>query len=231
MRVQGIVIFVAAFGAAQASASSIQTLAAIEGNAPSIVALGDNAAIDPSIVAAISTTGPSPSITVLADTPSGATPSIVTLGEPAPAGEEAAATSPSQRMTTPTVIRGGEVGQVYANPSPAPTQAATQPGVPLLDPNDRGTPSKRRALKRQAERLAARSGGSGAEPSGRSVGRSGSGGPVATVLARDLREIRDLTGRRADAGEQRQTVGAHGQSPHHSRERVQRMNQLVHATR
>ena len=28
------------------------------------------------------------------------------------------------------------------------------PDVPLLDPNDRGTPAKRKALKRQAERLA-----------------------------------------------------------------------------
>ena len=55
------------------------------------------------------------------------------------------------------VIRGGEVGQAYARPAPAgrtPTQAATQPGVPMLDPDDRGTPAKRKALKRQAERLA-----------------------------------------------------------------------------
>ena len=39
-------------------------------------------------------------------------------------------------------------------PRAAPTQAATQPGVPMLDPDDRGTPAKRKALKRQAERLA-----------------------------------------------------------------------------
>ena len=34
--------------------------------------------------------------------------------------------------------------------------------------------------------------------------------PVSLALSRDLREIRDLAGRRADAGEQRQPVGADG---------------------
>jgi hypothetical protein len=158
MRVQGLIVLLAAFGAAQASASSIETLEPIAGSAPSIVTLGDSEAIDPSIVAAVSETGPSPSIVAVADTPD--TPSIVTLGEPAPAGEEVAATPPasSGRATTPTVIRGGEVGEADARPaSPqaaTPAQATAQPDVPLLDPDDRGTPAKRKALKKQAARLA-----------------------------------------------------------------------------
>ena len=35
-----------------------------------------------------------------------------------------------------------------------PAQATAQPDVPLLDPDDRGTPAKRKALKKQAARLA-----------------------------------------------------------------------------
>ncbi|MEP9385777.1 hypothetical protein [Mesorhizobium sp. KR9-304] len=148
MRVVGIVFFLAAFGAAHTHASSIVTLDPSEGDDPSIITLGDQVEIDPSIVAAVSETGPSPSIIALADTPT--TPSIITLG--GPAGEEDASATPSQRMSIPMIIRGGEVGAAAARPAPA--QAATQPGVPLLDPNDRGTPSKRKALKRQAARLA-----------------------------------------------------------------------------
>ena len=49
------------------------------------------------------------------------------------------------------VIRGGEVGSAAARPTAAPAQATAEP---LLDPNDRGTPAKRKALKRQEERLA-----------------------------------------------------------------------------
>jgi hypothetical protein len=152
MRVQGIIILLAAFGGTQAQASSIETLAPMASPYPSIEVLGEDVSIDPSIVAAVSETGPAPSIVVLADTPD--TPSIVTLGGPAPAGEEVVATPSSQRPMMPMVIRGGEVGEEAARPSPAPAQAATQPGVPLLDPNDRGTPAKRKALKRQAERRA-----------------------------------------------------------------------------
>ncbi len=112
--------------------------------------LGEDVSIDPSIVAATPPRSGLPRpIVALADTPD--TPSIVTLGEPAPANEDVAAAA-SQRPTMPMVIRGGEVGSASARPSPAP--ALTQPGAPLLDPDDRGTPAKRKALKRQAERLA-----------------------------------------------------------------------------
>lgn len=154
MRAVGVILIIAAFGSAEARASSIETLAPMTGPYPSIITLGDEAAIDPSIVAAVSETGPTPSIVVLADTP--ATPSIISLGGPAPADENVASAPPtsSQRMTTPEVIRGGEVGPAAVRSAPASSQAATQPGVPLLDPNDKGTPAKRKALRRQAERLA-----------------------------------------------------------------------------
>jgi hypothetical protein len=153
MRVQGIVILLAALGTTQAQASSIETLQPLTGAASSIVVLGEDVSIDPSIVAATPREiGPFPSVVAVADTPD--TPSIVTLGEPAPANEDLAAVPPagSQRTTTPMVIRGGEVGSASARPSSAPAPA--QPGAPLLDPDDRGTPAKRKALKRQAERLA-----------------------------------------------------------------------------
>lgn len=169
MRVQGMVFFVAAFAAAEASASSIEAIQPPAGSAPSILTLGEAVAIDPSIVAATPTDGPTPSILVLADTPAGETPSIIALGGPAPASETIAAESPAPaRMTGPgpMVIRGGEVGSASARPTAQPQQAATQPGEPLLDPNDRGTPAKRKALKRQAERLAreAAAAGQNAQP-------------------------------------------------------------------
>jgi hypothetical protein len=153
MRVQVVLILLAALGASAAYASSIETLQPMAGPYPSIEVLGEDVSIDPSIVAATPREiGPFPSIVTVTDTPDA--PSIVMLGGPAPAGEDLAAASSSQRPTAPMVIRGGEVGSASARPSPAPRQALTQPGVPLLDPNDRGTPTKRRALKRQAERLA-----------------------------------------------------------------------------
>lgn len=145
MRVQGVVILLAAFGAAQAQAASIAT--------PSIIMLGDENAVDPSIVAAVSGTEPTPSIVTVPDTTT--TPSIIALGEPADGDAEVA-----ERSTTPMVIRGGEVGSASARPSPTPAKAAAEP---LLDPNDRGTPAKRKALKRQEERLAREAAAAGAQ--------------------------------------------------------------------
>src|SRR5687767_7881908 len=99
-RVQGIVILLAALGATQAQASSIEPLQPLTGAASSIVVLGEDVSIDPSIVAATPReVGPFPSVVAVADTPD--TPSIVTLGEPAPANEDVAAAS--QRPTTPMV--------------------------------------------------------------------------------------------------------------------------------
>jgi hypothetical protein len=160
MHVQKAVFLVAMFTAAQASASSIE---AVEQSAvtPSIITLSNSKA-DPSIVAAPPLDGPAPSIIALADTPAGDNPDVITLGAPAPAGEAtSSATDDAQRVTMPMVIRGGDVGQAYARPSPASSQPAA---TPLLDPNDRGTPAKRNALKRQAERLAREAAAGGGQP-------------------------------------------------------------------
>ncbi len=147
MRVQGVVILLAAFGAAQAQAASVEAT-------PSIIMLGEENAVDPSIVAAVSETEPTPSIVTLQDTT--ATPSIIALGQPADGDAETA-----ERSTTPMIIRGGEVGSASARPSPTPAKAAAEP---LLDPDDRGTPAKRKALKRQAERLAREAAAGGQNP-------------------------------------------------------------------
>lgn len=170
MRVQGLLIILAAFGAAEAQAASIQTVAPLTGVAPSIQTMGDTIAIDPSIVAATPDQGePTPSIIVLADTRADDTPSIISLGDPAPAGEELASTPPSsggrQVTTTPMVIRGGDVSNEIARPSASPAQSGDTATTPMLDPNDKGTPSKRKALKRQAARLAEqKASGNQAEP-------------------------------------------------------------------
>jgi len=173
MRVQRMFLLVAVLAAAGAQAASIQTMAPLSGVTPSIATVGDNVDIDPSIVAATPDQGaPTPSIIVLADTPPRETLSIISLGEPAPAGEELGATPPSsggrQIMTTPVVIRGGEVGNEIARPSASasPAQSGGTATTPLLDPNDKGTPAKRKALKRQAARLAEqKASGDQAEPS------------------------------------------------------------------
>ncbi|MEQ1942121.1 hypothetical protein ABMA32_06815 [Mesorhizobium sp. VNQ89] len=153
MRIRGAGIFMAVLAVPQASASSIVTLAD-SAAWPSVVTLGADNAIDPSIVAATpALDGPSPSIVALADTPRDAMPSIIALGEPAPAGEAIASppSGGSQHGLVPIVIRGGEVGDADPRPSSSPARASTQQ---QLDPNDKGTPAKRKALKRQNERLA-----------------------------------------------------------------------------
>jgi len=171
MRVQGLLIILAAFGAAEAQAASIQTVAPLTGVAPSIQTMGDSVAIDPSIVAATPDQGePTPSIAVLADTRADDMPSIISLGEPAPAGEDMDAPSSGGRQvtTTPMVIRGGDVSNEIARPSASasPGSSGDTATTPLLDPNDKGTASKRKALKRQAERLAQeKASGNQAEPS------------------------------------------------------------------
>lgn len=159
MRVQSMLFLLTAFAAAEAQAASIQTIAPLSGVTPSIQTMGDDVAIDPSIVAATpDQSEPTPSVIVVADSPSGDTPSIISLGGPAPVGEDVASTPSGgrQTMTTPMVIRGGEVGNDVARPtaSTAPGQSGDAASTPLLDPNDKGTSAKRKALKRQAERLA-----------------------------------------------------------------------------
>jgi hypothetical protein len=147
MRVQNVVLIVAALAVTDASASSIEALVP-SANTPSILAAADSRD-DPSIEAVPDLVGPAHSVVALANTPVRDTPDVITLGGPAPDDEADAAGS---GRLTPTVIRGGEAGDAFARPSPA--QASAPTAEPLLDPNDRGTPAKRKALKRQAERLA-----------------------------------------------------------------------------
>ncbi len=157
MRLQGLLIGLATLAAAEAHAASIETVAPLDGVAPSVQTIGDSASIDPSIVAATpDQSGPFPSILALADQPAGDTPSVISLGDPAPAAEAAASTAAPQRQgsVSPQVIRGGEVGSAYVRPSAAASAALEQASEPVLDPNDKGTSAKRKALKRQAARQA-----------------------------------------------------------------------------
>src|SRR5690606_18220973 len=96
-------------------------------------------------------------------------PSIITLGEPADSKADTAA-MPAHRTVAPVVFRGGEVGQASVRP-PTASSGSTQAKAPLLDPNDRGTASKRKALKRQAEQIAQQraSGTTQSEPSTEAV--------------------------------------------------------------
>lgn len=157
MRILGMVVIAFAFGAADAQASSI-SIAAPLGSAPSISLVG--APEDPSVAVP---TPDWPSITVMPDTPAGRTPSIVTLGEPADPDDAATTALPAHRRPAPVVFRGGEAGQASVRP-PTASGGDTQATTPLLDPNDRGTPAKRKALKRQAERLAREKASGTAQP-------------------------------------------------------------------
>ena len=105
----------------------------------------------------------SPSITVLSEPAGEATPSIVLLGGTMPGPTEDAIGNisppdtrvPGSMALMPMVIRGGIVGDALMRPAPSATsQSGPQPTL-ALDPNDRGTPAKRKALKRQAEKLRA----------------------------------------------------------------------------
>ncbi len=105
----------------------------------------------------------SPSVTVLSEPAGEATPSVVVLGGPMNGVSEdtignippADTRQPSAMALMPMVIRGGIVGDALMRPAnSAQTQSDPQP-MPALDPNDAGTPAKRKALKRQAEKLRA----------------------------------------------------------------------------
>ena len=52
----------------------------------------------------------------------------------------------------PMVIRGGLVGDALMRPSTSSPSQSAESLAPALDPNDKGTASKRKALKRQAEK-------------------------------------------------------------------------------
>ena len=166
MRMIAALVLIAAVAGGEAQASSFVTPEALpEPIGPSFVVLGETTAAgtlqvqenDAASGAALSVEMlPMPSFSIMGEAASSSTPSIVALGEPA-AGiaydEVAAIPQPAQksgRVMMPMIIRGGIVGDAFAQPiysSGAPDEAPTV----ALDPNDRGTASKRKALKRQAE--------------------------------------------------------------------------------
>jgi len=158
-------------GAAQASSIvKLEDVAEIIG--PSIIVLSETPGgpvvqtqemDEGSTVVLSSTVLQSPSIDVLSEPVGQATPSVVVLGGPMSAPSEDAIANdpltdtkkPVASALMPMVIRGGVVGNAERQPATSTvTQGEPQP-VPLLDPNDKGTPAKRKALKRQAERLRA----------------------------------------------------------------------------
>ena len=151
--------FLLAMAAGGAQASSIIVLEPMrESIGPSIVVVGGHKGVTveepvgPSITTVANGSQNSPSVTFLSGSVGG--PSIIILRDPAATPDvEVVKTSGMRPM--PMVIRGGIAGEVFVRQAPAgssQSDAAAQPT--LLDPNDRGTPAKRNALKRQAERLA-----------------------------------------------------------------------------
>jgi hypothetical protein len=143
-------LFLAATAAGGAQASSIVSIEPMrESIGPSTIVLGapDGATVEEP---------GGPSVTFLSGSSRG--PSIVVLGDPAATDEKVAATppraKPSGMRPMPMVIRGGLVGEVFVRQAPAGAAQAAAPGQPAaLDPNDRGTPAKRKALKRSQQLL------------------------------------------------------------------------------
>jgi hypothetical protein len=145
MRVHSILFLavVAASGAAAAGSIVIATPSATQ---PSVMRpperSGNNSFVAPAATVS------APSVIVWPDAPPPATPSIIVIGKPS-AGEASAAAGDGEPEIV-KVVRGGEAG----GPIPEPDAPVAQQETPLLDPNDRGTPAKRNALRRQEERLA-----------------------------------------------------------------------------
>ena len=151
-------------------------------NASSIIAVGGNEeAIGPSTIIFGGTTGAalvetqqvdigstvdlssvisdSPSVKMVVQPAGTPTPSVVILGEPGGSVVEdkiSEVVNPvanqSGMAMMPMIIRGGIVGDAFARPVPASASQTGPTTMPTLDPNDKGTASKRKALKRQAER-------------------------------------------------------------------------------
>ncbi len=141
-------LFLAATATGGAQASSIVSLEPMRENiGPSMIVLGaaDGATVEEP---------GGPPVTVLSRSSSG--PSIIVLGDPAPTDEKVAAippdAKPSSMRAMPMVIRGGLAGEVFVRQAPAGASQAAAPGQPAaLDPNDKGTPAKRKALKRRQQ--------------------------------------------------------------------------------
>ncbi len=99
-----------------------------------------------------------PSVTFLSGSSGG--PSIIVLGDPVATDEKVAAipqstdTKASSMGPMPMVIRGGLVGEAFVRQAPAGASQASAPDQPpALNPDDRGTPAKRKALKRRQQQL------------------------------------------------------------------------------
>lgn len=167
MRMIAALVLIAAVAGGEAQASSFVTPEALpEPIGPSFVVLGETTADGTlQVQEADAGAGPAlsielltmPSFSVVGEAAGAPTPSIVALGEPA-AGiaydEVAAIPKPaenSRRVLMPMIIRGGIVGDAFSQPIMSSGSPEELPPV-ALDPNDRGTASKRKALKRQAER-------------------------------------------------------------------------------
>jgi hypothetical protein len=159
MRILAAFGFLAGIAAGEAQASSfVAPEPMTESVGPSMIVLGAPAAA-PQEPATPSTAQPAspayPSLTFMSGSSSQANPSIVVLGEPAGISSDAVAAIPqptekraSSMGAMPMVIRGGLVGEGYGRSAPSGASQASAPEAPRLDPNDKGTPAKRKALKR-----------------------------------------------------------------------------------
>lgn len=158
--------FLLTIAAGEAQASSIVELESIQQNiGPSIIVLGALEGVTVEVPGG-------PSITTVAAEGSRNSPSVISLGSASQAGpsiifldlpgkDEAVAASPGSTDADapgmgpiPMVIRGGLVGEAFVRQGPAgASQADDTAQLPALDPNDRGTPAKRKALKRRQQQL------------------------------------------------------------------------------
>ena len=157
MRMLAALAALSAMSPVNGFASSIVMLDSLaDERRPSIVTLGAAAPSQAgSMVTMSSATGISPSIEALPGETDGPAPSFMAFGQPG--GSATGKTAPGEARAvslTPMVIRGGIVDGGIARPTASTASAPTQDAgatTPALDPNDRGTARKRKALKRQQQ--------------------------------------------------------------------------------
>ncbi len=170
MRMFAAFVLLAGISAGEAQASSLVMLEPLKTDiGPSIILVGETpggAVVQTqetesgSTVTLSSVALASPSITLLSEPEGTVTPSVIVLNGPDGSFTQdriavAETTVPDAGRSTPLmpmVIRGGLVGDALLRPAPPSSTQSAEALEPALDPDDRGTPSKRKALKRQAER-------------------------------------------------------------------------------
>jgi len=169
MRMIAAFALTTAMAVAYANASSIIAVGDIEeGVGPSTILFGETAGgalvetqqVDiGSTVELSSVLSDSPSVAMVVQRAGTPTPSVVIVGEPGGSVVEDKISevvnpvaSQSGMAMMPMIIRGGMVGDAFSRPVPTSASQTGPTTMPTLDPNDKGTPSKRKALKRQAER-------------------------------------------------------------------------------